>query len=141
MRRASAPVAAAVLAVAAGCGLGTLRDHEEGREFTVGLTTPLSRPETRAEVVRWLENRGGYTVTESRESFVQAEKPAVTAGQVDVLTVVLQVEGDLTRVSINARTFVVTGGGSRVRADQVSGQARGDAGTLAEVLTRLTAPR
>jgi hypothetical protein len=121
----------------AGC---TLRDHEEGREFTVGLTTPLSRPETHFEVVRWLEGRGGYRVTESRESFVQAEKEGVNAGEVDVLTTILQIDGSLTRVSVNARTFIVSGS-TRRQADQVSGQARGDAGALAEILTRLTAPR
>ena len=134
VRRAALLIALGL--VLAGC---TLRDHLEGREFTVGLTTPLSRPETHAEVVRWLQTRGGYAVVESREPFVGAEKPGTASGTVDVLAVSLQVEGALTRVSVNARTFIVAGG-TREQADLVSGQASGDAGALAEHLTRLTRP-
>jgi hypothetical protein len=130
---------AALMAVAiGGCDF---MDHESGREFGVGLVTPLGRAETHAEVTRWLEGRGGYTVVESRDRFLRAEKArAAGATEVDELTVTLETLREGTRVSINAQTFVVAGG-SRFRADQVSGEARGDAGTLAEHLTRLTAPR
>jgi hypothetical protein len=132
-------VAAALLAASlAACDF---IDHESGREFGVGLVTPMDLSETRAESVRWLETRGGYTIVESRDRLLRAEKGrGAPVAEVDELTVTLDSERDGTRVNVNARTFIIAGG-SRFQADEVSGPARGDAGALAQHLTMLTAPR
>ena len=110
----------------------------EGRQQTTTFTTFLTRQETRARAESWLSERGQYQLTRSEPGFVRGEKQrtrSVGPGeQIDTQSVGMESVAEGTRVEVQSLTFLVTGGGSRERADQLSPEAGTDHTALVQVL-------